>query len=128
MVQEADAGSAFGAWEVKEGTLAIGCNPLQEGFCAVFSPPIKIKASFVPAAPLTLIKGGYAQGGTVTSKPGGIDCDTACEEETAEFPEGEPVTLTAKAAAGYVFAGWLGCKHISASPKEGKCEVTVKAR
>lgn len=48
--------------------------------------------------------------GEVTSAPAGLTCSTVgC---THEF-EGEP-TLTAKAAAGYEFAGWIGCVPTSA--------------
>jgi DNA-binding beta-propeller fold protein YncE len=49
--------------------------------------------------------------GEVTSAPAGITCSAA--ECTHEF-EGE-VALTAKAAAGYEFAGWIGCKKASAT-------------
>ncbi len=49
--------------------------------------------------------------GEVTSTPAGIACTAG--ECTHEF-EGE-VTLTAKAAAGYEFAGWIGCKAVSAT-------------
>jgi hypothetical protein len=49
--------------------------------------------------------------GEVTSTPAGLTCSTG--ECTHEF-EGEP-TLTAKAAAGYEFAGWIGCTPISAT-------------
>jgi hypothetical protein len=49
--------------------------------------------------------------GEVTSTPAGLTCSTGvC---THEF-EGEP-TLTAKAGAGYEFAGWIGCAPISAT-------------
>ena len=49
--------------------------------------------------------------GEVTSTPAGLTCSTV--ECTHEF-EGEP-TLTAKAGAGYEFAGWIGCAPISAT-------------
>jgi hypothetical protein len=49
--------------------------------------------------------------GEVASTPAGLTCSTGvC---THEF-EGEP-TLTAKAGAGYEFAGWIGCAPTSAS-------------
>ena len=88
----------------------------------------QVAALFVETneVPLSLIKGGYAQGGTVTSSPAGINCGLACGAQTEEFEEGEVITLTAVAEDGYVFAGWLGCKYISADPEEGECEVTVK--
>lgn len=43
--------------------------------------------------------------GTVTSDQAGIDCPSDCGDL---FPLGYPVQLTAKAAAGSVFAGWSG--------------------
>jgi DNA-binding beta-propeller fold protein YncE len=49
--------------------------------------------------------------GEVTSTPAGIACTAG--ECTHEL-EGE-VTLTAKAAAGYEFASWIGCKPTSAT-------------
>ena len=49
--------------------------------------------------------------GEVTSTPAGIACTAGvCTHEL----EGE-VTLTAEAAAGYEFAGWIGCRPISAT-------------
>ena len=60
--------------------------------------------------------------GEVTSTPAGINCvcgpAAGC---SAEF-EGK-VTLEAKAEAGYVFAGWIGCKHVGATT----CKVNVTA-
>jgi hypothetical protein len=43
--------------------------------------------------------------GAVTSDPEGIDCGNDCSEV---FRNGTEVTLTATAASGSVFAGWLG--------------------
>jgi hypothetical protein len=49
--------------------------------------------------------------GAVTSTPAGLTCSTVgCAHEF----EGEP-TLTAKAAVGYEFAGWIGCAPITAT-------------
>jgi hypothetical protein len=49
--------------------------------------------------------------GEVTSTPAGLTCSiVGC---THEF-EGDP-TLTAKAAAGYEFAGWIGCAPVTAT-------------
>ncbi len=58
--------------------------------------------------PLTVFITGE---GEVTSTPAGLACSTG--QCTHEF-EGEP-TLTAKAGAGYEFAGWIGCTPISAT-------------
>jgi DNA-binding beta-propeller fold protein YncE len=49
--------------------------------------------------------------GEVTSTPGGLTCAAAvCSHEF----EGDEVSLTAKAATGYEFAGWIGCEPIGA--------------
>ncbi|MBD0291209.1 MAG: hypothetical protein ICV74_08140 [Thermoleophilia bacterium] len=50
--------------------------------------------------------------GTVTSRPGGIACGTACQ---AGFAEGETVELTATPAPGESFQGWNGCEPADAS-------------
>ncbi len=55
--------------------------------------------------------------GIVTSEPAGIDCGSTC---SAEYPEGEAVTLTAKADAGSTFEGFSG-----ACTGAGPCEVTM---
>jgi DNA-binding beta-propeller fold protein YncE len=49
--------------------------------------------------------------GEVTSTPAGLACSSS--QCTDEF-EGE-VSLTAKAATGYQFAGWIGCTAVSAT-------------
>ncbi|HEY7934355.1 MAG TPA: hypothetical protein VID48_11085 [Solirubrobacteraceae bacterium] len=67
--------------------------------------------------PLTVLITGE---GEVTSTPAGLTCSTA--ECTHEF-EGE-VTLTATAAAGYEFAGWMGCSKVSTTT----CTVTAASK
>jgi alpha-tubulin suppressor-like RCC1 family protein len=47
--------------------------------------------------------------GTVTSNPGGVDCGTTC---SALYVNGTDVTLTAAAASGSVFTGWVGCDAV----------------
>lgn len=58
--------------------------------------------------------------GTVESNPAGM----LCGSEQCEGQFAGPVTLTASASSGYVFAGWLGCEHLTAE----KCEVNVTAQ
>ncbi len=53
---------------------------------------------------LTVSKAGTGSG-TVVSNPAGIDCGADCSEA---YLQGTTVTLTATAAAGSVFAGWIG--------------------
>ena len=57
--------------------------------------------------------------GTVTSAPAGIACGADCTET---YANGTAVTLTATAAAGYVFGGWSG-----ACSGTGPCTVTMDA-
>ena len=58
--------------------------------------------------------------GTVTSQPAGISCGATC---SASFAHDAPVTLTAKANGGSVFAGWGGaCSGTSTT-----CTVSVNA-
>ena len=113
-----DGSSTFDGWT--------GCDaePSATECEVTMSAAKEVEAEFnaVPVTMLTLIKGGHAEGGTVTSNPAGINCGPGCDVETAEFGEGEAVTLAAAAEEGYVFAGWLGCKYTSAS----ECEVTVE--
>ncbi len=59
--------------------------------------------------PLTVFISGA---GEVTSTPAGLACSTG--ECTHEF-EGEVTLTAAKAASGYEFAGWIGCRPISAT-------------
>jgi hypothetical protein len=72
-----------------------------------------------PAHTLEVAKTGTGSG-TVTSKPAGIACGEAC---SAEYSEGEEVTLTAKASPGSSFAGFSGpgCNGT------GACHLTLGA-
>jgi hypothetical protein len=68
---------------------------------------------------LSVTKNGTGTG-TVTSSPVGIACGTDCGET---LPVGTPVTLTAAAATGSVFAGWSGaCSGTAAT-----CSWTMSA-
>jgi hypothetical protein len=120
--QEAAPGSIFAGWTVEAGE-GILCPPQGVECIAVAEPgaEISLKATFVDAVALSLVKGGHAAGGTVTSDPVGIDCDAACEADTAEYAPGQTVELEAEAAPGYVFAGWLGCTNSG----PGACQVTL---
>ena len=58
----------------------------------------------VPRFSLQTVKSGSGAG-SVTSSPAGIDCGMTC---SADFDEGEVVTLSAVPALGSSFAGWSG--------------------
>jgi hypothetical protein len=89
------------------------------GSCEVtMSAAQEVGAEFTSEAatfPLTVFIAGE---GKVTSPPPGITCPTECTHEFAG-----KVTLTEEAAPGYDFAGWIGCKQITATT----CEVNVTA-
>ncbi len=71
--------------------------------------------------PLTVTKAGTGSG-TVSSSPLRIECGSKC---SAEFSEGETVTLTAAPAAGSKLSGWSGCTSEAEAGK--KCLVTIGA-
>ncbi len=72
----------------------------------------------VPTPELLSVWLGGSGSGTVTSSPAGMSCPSTC---TYGYAAGSVVTLTAAAASGSTFAGWLGCKHLAAT----ECEVTM---
>jgi uncharacterized protein (DUF2141 family) len=95
-------------------TTAGGTSPTTAGDKFTFNAPIANPST------LTVFKGGNGSG-TVTSNPAGINCGTEpCEHV---FEEGEAITLTASPASGSVFAGWLGCRHETATT----CKVTLNS-
>jgi uncharacterized delta-60 repeat protein len=57
--------------------------------------------------PLRLEKADGTGSGTVTSKPGGISCDSGCLEDAAQFADQSLVTLTARPVAGSAVS-WKG--------------------
>jgi List-Bact-rpt repeat protein/Big-like domain-containing protein len=60
-------------------------------------------------ATLTVIRSG-AGTGSVISNPPGISCGTDCSEP---YDSNTTVTLTATAASGSTFFGWIGCDSVS---------------
>jgi DNA-binding beta-propeller fold protein YncE len=75
-----------------------------------------------PAHTLNVVKSGTG-GGTVSSSPAGIQCGSACTAETAEFNEGQTVTLFAAPDAHSAFAGW----SLAGCPGTGTCTVLLSA-
>jgi hypothetical protein len=77
---------------------------------------------------LTLKKsaGGTGGTGTVSSKPKGINCGTACNEAVAEMYENSTVVLKAKASTGSTIASWTGCdSSTGVGGIEGTCTVEI---
>ena len=70
---------------------------------------------------LSLMRNGYAHGGTITSVPTAIDCGLGCASATAQFIDGAQVVLTVAPVAGSQFLGWGGaCSGTATS-----CTVTM---
>jgi len=61
-----------------------------------------------------------AGGGTVTSRPAGIDCGASC---SANFPQDLLMKLTAAPGPGFTFSGWTGCQAVSGT----QCTVLMNA-
>jgi hypothetical protein len=61
----------------------------------------------------------FGEGGVKTATSPGLTCGPAQLECVAEFNEGTHVVLEESPAAGYQFAGWIGCKVKSSTT----CEV-----
>jgi hypothetical protein len=108
-------GSKFVEWSGEE------CAGSTESKCefTVPSHAVAVTAEFGQSTtvPLRVVK--YGQG-TIVSSPPGIDCAAGCFTESAELEAGS-VTLTETPAAGYEFAGWIGCKATAPTT----CEVAL---
>ncbi|HEX6781508.1 MAG TPA: hypothetical protein VF125_05690 [Solirubrobacterales bacterium] len=120
------AGSILDHWTVIQGEKFTPCGPSEssgeEVKCFLITDEgedAEANAVFCPAAEpgcagvLTLYVNGPEESGTVTSSPAGINC-AAGEECSGEFVG--DVTLEATAKAGYVVAGWIGCKQNGGDP------------
>ena len=106
-------GSVFVEWQ---GGGCLG----QTGPCATtVNRAMFVKAVFAAIGPrrLTVSKAG-AGSGTVTSKPAGIDCGSAC---SVEFEAPAKVVLHATPAQGSSFTGWSGAGCSGAAA----CKVTM---
>jgi hypothetical protein len=74
---------------------------------------------------LTLSKAGDGQG-AVTSSPAGINCDSLCISDLANFGHGTHVTLTAVPDPATTLVSWTGCDSVSGLLNE-TCEVDMTA-
>jgi hypothetical protein len=126
-----NGGSVLDHWTIGEGTgLAGTCEP-GGALCVVSAPEgsdAQATAVFCLegkscSGTLTLFVNGPTGSGTVASSPGSISCSAG--QECTEDYVGDEVTLTATPAAGYVVAGWIGCRQSGGNPKV--CKVKVDA-
>ena len=112
------AGWRFVKWS------GVACEAGNESSTCTFAMPneeAKVAAEFVEtkAFPLTVFITGQ---GEVASSPAGILCASPTEECTHEF-EGEVTLEALTPGPGYEFAGWIGCRKVSATT----CKVDVTA-
>ncbi|HTM22799.1 MAG TPA: choice-of-anchor D domain-containing protein, partial [Kofleriaceae bacterium] len=105
------AGSVLSGWS--------GCDSVSGGSCTVAMTSARtVTATFqLTVHTLSVSKAGNGSG-AVTSSPAGVACGSTC---SATWNYGTAVTLTATAAGGSTFAGWLGCDQVSGTT----CTVTV---
>jgi len=104
-------GGEFGSGTFSEGLENIAVNEKTGAIYVSDAGKEKVFIYQGPPArfPVTVFVTGE---GEVVSTPAGMACSAA--ECTDEF-EGEVTLTAAKAAAGYEFAGWIGCKPVSAT-------------
>jgi Divergent InlB B-repeat domain len=111
------AGSSFASW-------GGACSGSTTTCTITMSAAKSVTATFttVPTGgtkfALTVTKSGTGTGG-ITSNPGGINCGATC---SANFAQGNTVSLTATPDAASNFAGWSG-----ACSGTGACSVTMSA-
>jgi hypothetical protein len=103
---------------------ASSCSP---GGCEfTITQPSSVTVEFAAIAhpsTLTVFKGGNGKGTVISLAPRtGISCGPVCEEARAGFEEGQTVELEESPQSGSVFAGWIGCRHVTATMK---CQVKL---
>lgn len=101
----ADSDSQLVGWD--------GCDSVSGSACSVsnlFQKKITAIFNRFPRT-LTIGKSGTG-GGVVTSDPAGIYCGSGADC-SAQFGQGNFVSLTAFKDAGSAFAGWLGCESVN---------------
>jgi hypothetical protein len=111
------AGSVFAGWD---GACA-ATNPMCT-LTLTASRTVRPRFDLEKPAHLAKLAVRIAGEGAVTSDPPGVDCSRSC---TRELPDGQTVTLTARAADGWTFTGWQDprCKASGID----SCVVTVGA-
>lgn len=107
---EAGEGHVFSEWS--------GACKGSEACSVTLTEPVEVGAAFsiLPKPKLTVSIMGE---GIVFSDPDGIECKA--ETCVAEFPQGTPVTLTAKPGEGQLFAKWSG----NCQGTEVTCKLTL---
>lgn len=115
-----NSGSTFSGWNGCATTNGLNCTVTMD----VAKTVTATFATTISTATLTVVKAGTGTG-VITSSPlvsNHINCGTACTSDSADFPTGTLVALTAVQDSGSVFAGWGG-----ACTGTGSCIVTMDA-
>jgi hypothetical protein len=105
------SGSVFVGWS------GGGCSGTASCTVTVTAATTVTATFSLPQHLLTVTKSGSGTG-TVTSSPAGVNCGADCSEP---YNAGTNVTLTATAATGSAFSGWVG----AGCSGTGTCAVTV---
>ena len=109
---DADTGSVFVRWEGACDGASPSCTVTIDG-----SQSVVAVFDVVPTFPLGVSVA--AGGGSVASSPAGIDCPGDCSQS---YDQGTSVTLQARPAVGFGFAGWGGDCSATTGPT---CDVTM---
>ncbi len=104
--------------ELETGTILTGVSCASSALCVTADTTGNVTAFAAPSSEYALSV--FVTGeGKVESNPAGIACEA--EECSHQFEGAVTLTATPKPDSGYVFAGWLGCKHAEADT----CDITV---
>ena len=110
LTQEPFVGSVFAGWS------GGGCSGTGECTITMNSGKSVTATYNILTLPLTLEKSGTGDG-KVTSNPYGIQCESGCTKQTANFNYATKVTLSITLYSGNTFGGWTGaCSGAGAIP------------
>ena len=122
LIASPETGSTFDHWAFSQGEVFGGCDEgtfcfakTEEGADIEVTAVFCLEGEVVCSGNLTLFVNGPEGSGTVTSSPGEIECEAGEECTSASELDGT-ATLEADPAAGYVIAGWIGCRQEAGEP------------
>lgn len=114
-------GYEFDSWQ---GTGSAQCQRGVSQCTLTSDADLTLEAVFIraddPGISLTMTGSGR-----VASSPSGLDCTASC---TADFDDGEVVTLTATPSQGFAFEAWKGSAAAGCAPRVTRCVVTINSR
>ncbi len=116
--------SKFVGWSNVTGSAEPACKNQRTCTFTISAASTARANIFEHPSVLTVFKGGNGQGTVSSLVPGtGVVCGPACEEGRVIVEEGQTVELEASPVTGSVFAGWIGCRHLTATT----CQVKLGA-